>query len=246
MNTITTIKHRSIALGLTPEQWMEAIQKVPTSMIASNTKLRKSNIYQFSLPAFHASIVKNGKLTLAKTCPSAGICSRFCYASQGTFEFSVVLIAHTRNLQFYLNDREAFKSRMVSDILRIKKLKAFRVHDSGDFFSRQYALDWFEIMHMLPNVQFYAYTKMVPLFIKLQHEGLIPKNFSVIYSYGGTHDYLINEATDRHSKVFASHEEMLKADYADTYETDDNAADPTKRCIGLVYHGKPKYTGTTP
>jgi hypothetical protein len=55
---------------------------------------------------------------------------------------------------------------------------------------------------------------------------------------------MINCDTDRHSKVFESHEDMTEAGYSDTTETDENAADPSKRCIGLVYHGKTTYAGS--
>jgi hypothetical protein len=63
-----------------------------------------------------------------------------------------------------MDKKEAFIARMIADIGKVRNLRAFRVHDSGDFYSREYALDWFRIMAALPHVQFYAYTKMVPLF----------------------------------------------------------------------------------
>lgn len=238
-----TIKTRFVAKDMTEQEWIAAIRERPVAMIASNSKLSQSHIWQFSLPAFKAAVVVKGKLTTLKSCPSAGECARFCYASQGTFIFNCSMIAHTRNLQFYLDDKEAFIARLIQEIGARKKIKAFRIHDSGDFFSREYALDWFRIVSALPHIQFYAYTKMVPLFNKLRGEGLIPSNLSMIYSFGGIHDHLIKDS-DRHSKVFSSYEEMIAAGYHDTSETDDNAADPTKVCIGLVYHGKGKFHGT--
>jgi hypothetical protein len=239
-----TIKHRFIAKDMSEAEWIKAIKTPPRSLIASNSKLSKSNIYQFSLPAFQAVVVRDGELTPWKTCPSAGACGKFCYASQGTFMFGCSMVAHTRNLQFYLDDSKAFVSRMVEDIGRIRKLRAFRIHDSGDFFSREYALDWFKVIEALPEVQFYAYTKMVPLFNKLKSESKVPSNLSTIYSFGGRFDHLIDVERDRHSKVFGTDDEMRESGYADTSETDDNAADPTVRKIGLVYHGKSNYHGT--
>lgn len=238
-----TIKTRFVAKDMSESEWIAAIKERPLALIASNVKLAQSNIWQFSLPAFKAAVVVKGKLTTLKSCPSAGECARFCYASQGTFIFNCSMIAHTRNLQFYLDDKDAFIGRMIQEIGSRRKLKAFRIHDSGDFFSRQYALDWFNIVSALPHIQFYAYTKMVPLFNKFRREGLIPANLSLIYSFGGIHDHLIQDS-DRHSKVFSSYEEMTAAGYHDTTETDDNAADPTKVRIGLVYHGKGKFKGT--
>jgi hypothetical protein len=239
-----TIKQRLISKDMSEAEWVKAITAPPRALIASNSKLSKSHIFQFSLPAYSAAIVRNGKVETWKTCPSAGACGKFCYASQGTFMFSCSLVAHTRNLQFYLDNREAFIARMIEDIGKLRTIKAFRIHDSGDFFSREYALDWFRIIEALPNIQFYAYTKMVPLFNKLKSESKVPSNLSTIYSFGGKHDHLIDVSKDRHSKVFGSEDEMTGAGYSDTTETDDNAADPTVRNIGLVYHGKSNYQGT--
>lgn len=238
-----TIKTRFTGLDMSTWDWVDAITKAPKSMIASNSKLRKSHIHQFSLPAFKAAVVVNGKLAEMKTCPSAGECASFCYASQGTYVFSCSMIAHARNLQYYLDHTDAFKAQIIQEISKIRTLTAFRIHDSGDFFSKEYALAWFEIIKALPKVQFYAYTKQVLMFKRLIGQGLMPSNLSVIYSFGGKADHLIDDALDRHSKVFASHEEMEAAGYSDTTDTDDNAADPSKRCIGLVYHGKPKFSG---
>jgi hypothetical protein len=239
-----TIKTRFTGMNMSTWDWTMAITAKPKSMIASNTKLRKSRIHQFSLPAFKAAVVVGGKLVEMKTCPSAGECASFCYASQGTYVFNCSMVAHARNLQFYLSHKDAFKAQMIQEINKIRQLHAFRIHDSGDFFSKEYALDWFDIINALPHVQFYAYTKQVLMFNRLKGQKLIPSNLSLIYSFGGKADQMIDEALDRHSKVFASHEEMEAAGYADTTDTDDNAADPTKRCIGLVYHGKPKFSGS--
>ena len=228
----------TIAKTLTETQWKREIKKAPVTVIGSNDKLSKSNIHQWTLPALTASVIKKNKLTTMKTCPMAEACAEACYACQGGYLFKQAMVDHTRKLQAYIDNPTDLAFRIVDRIQRIRKLNAIRIHDSGDFFNRTYAMWWINIMKALPNVQFYAYTKQVAMFKKLEEKGLIPDNFSVIYSYGGKQDHLINEKVDRHSKVFASHEEMVAAGYADTSEKDDNAANPAIKNIGLVYHGK--------
>jgi hypothetical protein len=40
-----------------------------------------------------------------------------------------------------------------------RKVKVFRIHVSGDFYSAAYTRKWIQIVKALPEVQFYAYTR---------------------------------------------------------------------------------------
>ena len=88
-----------------------------------------------------------------------------------------------------------------------------------------------------PTVEFYAYTKMVPIFNKLRANGEIPNNFTVIYSEGGIADKLINCTEDRHSRVFPSKDALISAGYDDASKDDTVAFTSSTGKIGLVYHG---------
>jgi len=236
------IKPRTIAKDMSDDDFAKAIVMAPKALIASNSKLRKSHIHQWTIPALSASVVKNGKLQTVTTCPAAGTCAEACYACQGAYNFKGSVVAHTRKLQFMRDNPETWHDQIVAEIASKRKLKAFRIHDSGDFMSMSYAVQWFKVCEALPNVQFYAYTKMIRMF-KGALADHIPANLSLIYSYGGKHDADIDPRKDRHSKVFSSVEAMHAAGYHDTSKTDDNAADPSKRCIGLVYHGQVNFKG---
>lgn len=237
-----SLKVRTIAKEMSAEQFKSQIVMAPNSLIASNRKLRKSHIWQWTIPALTAAIVKNGELKTVTTCPMAGECANACYAMQGAYNFSSSVVAHTRKLQFMKDHPSLWQSQIIAEIASKRLLKAFRIHDSGDFMSMKYALQWFEVIKALPNVQFYAYTKMVAMF-KGALKKHIPTNLSLIFSYGGKNDHLIDPDNDRHSKVFPDHASMIAADYHDTSETDGHAADPSKIRIGLVYHGKVKFKG---
>ena len=197
------LKFRTIAKDMTAAQWKAAISKRPSKLLASNGKLAKANIHQFSIPAAEASIIKGGEVSIMKTCPQAGACLNFCYAQVGSYAFKASLVAHTRNLQFALDLPFDFADQMIAEIKRKRVVHAIRIHDSGDFFSRAYFMVWKSIMEACPETNFYAYTKMVPLFKKLDAEGMLPKNFTVIYSQGGKFDNLIDKSKDRHSHVFS-------------------------------------------
>lgn len=233
------IKPRLVAKGR-ESHWATLVAQVPTgNLLSSNSKLSKSNILQWSIPAYKADI---GGVEVI-TCPAAGSCKKFCYAQQGGYLFNAAVIAHTRKLVYYKTHPEAWKTRLMTEIKFNPNIAAVRVHDSGDFFSLEYVLDWFEVMNACPDKKFYAYTKMVGLFEKLKAENKIPPNFTITYSFGGTQDHLIDVTRHKHSKVFATHAEMVQAGYSDTTDKDDNAVDPNPMCIGLVYHGAPKWKG---
>lgn len=235
--TIATIKPRNVAMGMSETEWAEAIRKYPSKVIGQNSKLKKTQFFQWTLPALTAAVVVNDKVTVKSTCPMAGDCAKVCYACQGGYGFKPAMIAHTRNMQAFLDNPDQLASDIITSIESKRKLRAFRIHDSGDFFSLSYTLWWIGIMEALPNVQFYAYTKRVAMFKRLASKGMLPKNFTVIYSYGGTEDHLIQPECDRHSRVFPTVEAMKAAGYADTTKTDEKASRPEYLKIGLVYHG---------
>lgn len=186
-----------------------------------NQKLQQSGIESFNLiPIIH--------------CPLAGSCKAFCYATVGNQAFRSGQLRRARAFLATLQDD--FVQQMIAQITTRKKIKAVRVHDSGDFYDFKYMKKWFEIAAALPDMQFYAYTKMIPL-VKMAHSaGLVPPNFRLIQSIGGMADGKIQEDLP-HARIFHSLEDLQEAGYADASETDDVAAFGTTNKVGLVIHG---------
>ena len=119
----------------------------------SNSKLKKSGlknnakIYTFDLPAYKTS---TGKIT----CPFAKDCVKFCYAQKGFYKLS----QKWAELKFEATKKDTFINDMIKDI-KDKKADYIRVHDSGDYYSKEYLLKWFKIAEKLPKIRFYSYTK---------------------------------------------------------------------------------------
>lgn len=204
--------------------------------LSQNGKIAKMTgvkTYNWGIPAYKSS---NG----FKTCPNAAACVAGCYAKSGAYLFSNVAKVFEKRLKLAQSSR--FVNIMNAEIRR-RKVERLRIHDSGDFFSQEYVNSWLSIIRANPQCTFYAYTKMVSLFKQYAIDRLIPNNFIVIYSYGGTEDKLIDKVKDRHSWVFSSIQALQAAGYADAHVNDAVALEDNPK-IGLVYHGVKSYANT--
>ena len=200
-----------------------------------NTKLKNTakhfdiKIFNFSIPA------GNDKASGKITCPFAGSCLKLCYAKKGMYRFGNVERALTKR---YEASKEAdFVQRINDELSKVKKGKQIyvRIHDSGDFYSPSYFAKWLEIARLNPSIRFYAYTKSHS-FIRGNFN--LPDNFDLIFSLGSTRDELINQDTERHSKIFKTADEMQAAGYSDSSYLDINATKwvTANHKIGLLIH----------
>ena len=195
-----------------------------------NGKLAKLGTISFGLPAGVAADGFN-------TCPSKGICAAWCYARQGFYVWPHVAEALERNLKIVRRSLAEFERRAIMDLQHLGA-KSIRIHDSGDFFSREYLAAWLSIARSLPTVSFYAYTKTFERYRSLWD--LRPDNLRMIQSFGGVDDARI-DLSQPHARVFVSHEEREAAGYLDGTETDEPAITGEIR-IGLVHHGSKPLT----
>ena len=182
-------------------------------------------VFNWTLPAYKT---KSGKLT----CPMADSCIKFCYARKGFYTWSNVNKAHEERYAFSKTDE--FVPAMIKEIKR-KKADYVRVHDSGDYYSKAYLNKWIEIMKALPEVRFYSYTNMVDMIQKAD----MPENFDVIFSDAGKQRHLIRTNIDRHTNIFSSEQQLVRANHANASKYDLFATkwfSPNNNKIGLVFH----------
>jgi len=214
-----------------------------TNLLVQNKKIKNSStdnlvVYNFGIPAFVS-------VSGFKTCPMAGSCKEGCYAKQGAYVWPVVKSAYENRLEATFLDSFAIEMGKqirikLKSANRLGKKIIIRIHDSGDYYNLDYINKWVGIIKEFPDVRFYSYTKMVPLFKKLT----LPDNLTIIYSEGGLADKLIDRENDRHARIFSSLDELLAAGYVDTTENDLNSIGPNKK-VGLVYHGAKSKLFTT-
>lgn len=216
------------------------------TVFSQNAKMKKSSqngihLYNWGIPAYKS---QNGTLT----CPNASKCIIGCYAKSGAYVWSTVAQAYENRLS--LSRTKGFEHVIVSQIDKLmSKHKTgtimLRIHDSGDFYSQSYFDTWLKIAQVYlnePRVQFYAYTKMVQM--GKASQDWTPKNFTLIYSFGGREDSHIDTEHDRHSFVFQNETECAAMGYSDASHDDMVALGPNNK-IGLVYHGTKSYKNTS-
>ena len=122
------------------------------------------------------------------TCKPGLKCNKYCYAKKAEYLYPQVLPCRTNNLK--RSKRADFIFNMV-DKLSNKKRNYIRIHESGDFYSKRYILDWFTICNILSDKTFYAYTKRDDLF-NAKILSYKPNNLTLIRSLDGIYNDITN------------------------------------------------------
>ena len=187
-------------------------------LLKQNTKMRKDNIWSFGM-------------TPIKTCPMAGECKKFCYASKGNYTRFAHTITPSLERAFNISKTDGFIAKLYMEILRKRKPpKLIRIHTEGDFYSQEYLDKWTHIANLFRGTKFYAYTKSLHLDFSQ-----LPSNFKVIQSEGGKLDAQI-DYNKPHARIFKNESDLLDAGYADASKSDLVAADKNNIKIGLIFH----------
>lgn len=203
----------------------------PSQILTQNAKMRKTSkenkvrLFNFGITAYKS--YSTGKIT----CPFAKDCVKFCYAKKGAYSWSNVKPAYEKRY-LLTKDPVLFKSK-INEAIKVKKPTHIRIHDSGDFYNRNYILQWFDVMRENKNILFYAYSKSKMIFDEFD---TMPENFTLIYSFGSKFDNLIEIGQDRHAKIFDTLEQMYKEGYINASDNDLQAINTNNNKIGLLIH----------
>lgn len=106
------------------------------------------------IPAFSMTPGATCSACAKETCFKDG-----CYAAKFYRFRPSVKAAWDENAQIATNDLKAFKDFMDAYFDSMSAPRYFRIHVSGDFFSREYAKTWADIAVAHPHTNFLAFTK---------------------------------------------------------------------------------------
>lgn len=147
----------------------------PTAILGTNAKMAKSKeegamTYDLTLPALSGIVIDEdtGEFVEIKTCPGAGECQLFCYARKGGYRmFPASSMSAAQALNFLVNDPAGYMALFDKEVkMALKRTtKAdikllVRIHDAGDFFSKEYYDLAMQVAKNNPGATFYFYTKM--------------------------------------------------------------------------------------
>ena len=201
------------------------------NLLTQNSKLKRTSkelglrVFNFGIPAYKSA---SGRLT----CPFADECVKFCYAKKGAYIWSNVQPAFEKRYQLSKTDK--FIQAMSNEIIK-KKPDYIRVHDSGDYYSREYLDKWLKISAIHTDVRFYSYTNCVQMLKDVD----LPNNYDIIFSDSGKQKHLIDQSKDRHTKIFHNRAELTSSNYIDASKIDLYATkwfNKDNINVGLIAH----------
>jgi len=147
----------------------------PRAILGTNAKMAKSKkegaiTYDLTLPALSGIVVdeETGEFVEITTCPGAGECQLICYARKGGYVmFPASSMSAAQALNFLVNHPQDYMQMFDSEVKRTKALAdkngiklLVRIHDAGDFFSKEYYNLSMDVARNNPTVKFYFYTKI--------------------------------------------------------------------------------------
>jgi len=136
--------------------------------------LKRGNLY------VHANIFN---LPQQVTCPAkTEMCARLCYAAKATGGGFVNILA-SRLARLAVAERRDFPLFIINDLKHMRNpFPITRIHESGDFYSEEYAKKWVEVFDRT-EMKFQAYTKVIDVWDWM---GLLDRdiqNFTLAFSF---------------------------------------------------------------
>ncbi len=156
------------------DDFAQQITTPPTQILGTNAKMAKSKeegaiTYDLTLPALSGIVVdeETGEFVEVTTCPGAGSCQLICYARKGGYRmFPASSMSAARALNFLVNHPDKYMEMFSKEVAQAEARASkagikllVRIHDAGDFFSKEYYNLAMGVAKQHPNTRFYFYTK---------------------------------------------------------------------------------------
>jgi len=181
-----------------------SFRNMKLNLLSSRLGVKKTEVIAFDIPA-------------GFTCPAARICQTYsdrktgkitrgkfnevdCYAALVEARYKNTREAHWYNLDLLksvckVGKRVVWNSEYMTLLILEslpKTAKFVRIHSSGDYFAPEYFQAWVTVAKIRTDTIFFGYTKVLE-YVQADK----PDNFSLQYSYGGTHDSEFDALTDK-------------------------------------------------
>lgn len=181
-----------IKVGKSTWHIVSPVGDIPPVLVKGNKKI--GNVWHFStLPGskeYSVTLASGENVTMCGTC--AGNCENG-YCMVGRYVMASVQNS-LANKTVLARDYMEFLNRAIRAQITADKIKALRIHVTGDFFSREYLNMWIDIVRDFPGVTFWTYTKETAAetaFDQFENANIVKSNIPGIgYNFGHI-DYVI-------------------------------------------------------
>lgn len=167
-------------------------------------------------------------------------CQFRCFAASQEARYPSVRQRRTHNFHALQKMRGVEQCRSLLEQSLPSDCGVLRFHVGGDFFKLHYLQGALELADSMPNVLFYAYTKVLKYFVSDVElfdapNGIVNKrgNFLLTASRGGKYDNLIEELRLREARVVFSESEAGSM----PIDHDDSHAATVGGSFALLLHG---------
>lgn len=117
------------------------------------------------------------------TCGNCDGCRLSCYVRR-SYRNPSVTFGHAKNTYGMRHNLAALEHDLASQLAR-GKIGIVRLNQSGEVENDEQMAMWCRLASAFPDVKFYIYTKMYGISEKFLTQGLVPENFTILYSVWG-------------------------------------------------------------
>ena len=160
-----------------------------------------------------------------------------CFAASAEAVYSAAYNHRLDNMEFVRNSKSATHLALALAEDLPENADYVRIHDAGDIDSDKEFRAWLYLAEWYPDVVFYGYTKMLPLWVKYKNQ--LPENMVLTASRGGRFDSLISKHSLREAVVVFDESEA--SDLGLKLDQDDSSAarrDLRNQSFALLIHGQ--------
>lgn len=145
------------------------------SITSISLHISKGNSKTGAIPSFSLPSGKTCSKTACATCYQQG-----CYARKIERLRPVVRATYKDNLSLILDQPDAVERELNAYFDMPNSTKLFRIHVSGDFFSKEYFELWLRVIRKHPTTKFLAFTKQKDIISPYLND--LPENLSLVWS----------------------------------------------------------------
>lgn len=166
-----------------------------------NNGINKCNVRTFDLPAGYTCpcadkckgfAIKSSETKTGRTLKATNRTEFVCFAVKHEVQYTNTGKLHFNNLSVLAKIKDVVSLALIiyHSVRSRKRTKIVRIHYSGDFYSLEYYVAWLIVARLIPDINFFGYTKVLPYITEFKT--IWTDNIRIAYSYGSIFDQVMD------------------------------------------------------